>query len=158
MIYGWLAEGVEVLHLAFILFTILGQVMIFIGLALRWQWVRNPWFRWGHLACILFVAGEYVVDNFGTDIACPLTTLEQYLRTQAGEINLEDRNFVARLVDQLTFATDHFLPPLTWEEFSFILMRVYLAFAVLVLGTFILGPPRPFRRRAAPNVEPAIHA
>ncbi len=69
MSYRLAADAVLVLHLFFILFALLGGL-----LALRWRWLV-----WLHLPAAIWVvllefAGWY----------CPLTDLENELRTQAG--------------------------------------------------------------------------
>jgi hypothetical protein len=68
--YGWLADAVLVLHLAFIVFVALGGFLV-----LRWPrlaWVHVPVLVWG--ALIEFSGGT-----------CPLTPLEVSLRQRAGE-------------------------------------------------------------------------
>jgi len=53
---------------AYISYVVLGQLAILVGIVRRWQWIRNPWFRWTHLLMILVVAWEAVQG-----ITCPLT-------------------------------------------------------------------------------------
>ncbi len=70
MVYCVLADLVLVLHLAFILFSIVGGL-----LALRWSWaplVQLPGVAWG---VFIEVSGGI----------CPLTPLENALRRAAGE-------------------------------------------------------------------------
>jgi hypothetical protein len=70
MLYRLLADLVVVLHLAFVLFVVLGGL-----LALRWPraaWIHVPAAVWG--AGIEFVQG-----------ICPLTPLENYFRRLGGE-------------------------------------------------------------------------
>ena len=54
--YGLLADLVVIVHFAYVGFVVIGQLLILIGIVLRWQWIRNPWFRLIHLAMILIVA------------------------------------------------------------------------------------------------------
>ncbi len=70
MLYAVLADAVLLLHLAFILFVLLGAL-----LAWRWRWVA-----WVHLPA---VAWAVLLEFFGW--LCPLTPLEVRLRTVAGE-------------------------------------------------------------------------
>ncbi len=70
MLYAVLADAVLLLHLAFILFVLLGAL-----LAWRWRWVA-----WVHLPA---VAWAVLLEFFGW--LCPLTPLEVRLRTAAGE-------------------------------------------------------------------------
>ena len=70
-----LADGVIFVHLAYVAFAVVGQVLILIGLALRWQWVRNLRFRVVHLVMVEVVALEGWFN-----IRCPLTDVEAVLR------------------------------------------------------------------------------
>jgi len=70
MMVRWAADGVLLLHLAFILFALLGGI-----LAARWRWfplVHLPAAAWG----------LWIELSGGI---CPLTALENTLRHQAGE-------------------------------------------------------------------------
>ena len=75
--YGYLADGVVLLHLAYIGYVVLGQLAIIIAAMFRWQWGRNRWFRATHLLAIGFVVFEYAIgmtlstDNLGTGTALP---------------------------------------------------------------------------------------
>ena len=64
------ADAVVLLHLAFIVFVVLGGVFVF-----RWTWVAGL-----HVPALLWGA---FVELFG--VVCPLTPLEQSLRIAAGE-------------------------------------------------------------------------
>ena len=64
------ADLVVVLHLAFVLFVILGGL-----LALRWGWIK-----WLHLPA----AAWGIAIEFGGWI-CPLTPLENYFRARSGQ-------------------------------------------------------------------------
>lgn len=70
MIYGLLADAVLVLHLAFILFVVLGGL-----LALRWRPVALL-----HIPCAVW---GLLIELYGW--ICPLTPLENSLRAMAGE-------------------------------------------------------------------------
>ena len=52
---------------------------ILAGIALRWAWVRNFWFRTIHLAMIAVVVAESLCG-----IVCPLTDWEDRLREAGG--------------------------------------------------------------------------
>ena len=58
-------------HVSGIAFVLFGLVAILLGLVLGWPWVRNFWFRVGHLAAIGVVAGQALAG-----LICPLTVLE----------------------------------------------------------------------------------
>lgn len=70
MIHRLLADAVLVLHLAFILFVVLGGFLV----------LRRPRLAWLHLP----VAGWGAWIEFAGWI-CPLTPLENWLRAQGGE-------------------------------------------------------------------------
>ncbi len=124
--YSHLADAVVILHGAYVAFVLLGLVAVFIGFLLGWNWVRNVWFRLIHLTMILVVAFEAMMG-----IVCPLTTLENYLRNRAGE-TVRNGSFMAKIVHELLF----------YQAPSWVFTCGYCAFAALVLGTFIIVPPK----------------
>jgi hypothetical protein len=67
---GWLADLVVVLHLGFIVFVVLGGLLV-----LRW-----PRLAWVHLPCAIWGA---LIELAGW--ICPLTPLENRLREMAGQ-------------------------------------------------------------------------
>ena len=70
MTYTLLADLVLIVHLAFVVFVLCGGLLV-----LRWRWIA-----WLHLPAALWGA---VVELTGW--ICPLTPLENWLRTQGGE-------------------------------------------------------------------------
>ncbi|MGB8410560.1 MAG: DUF2784 domain-containing protein, partial [Gallionella sp.] len=69
MLFRLAAEAVLLIHLAFIVFALLGA-----AIAVRWRWVifvHLPAAAWG-----------FFVELTGR--ICPLTSLENYLRARAG--------------------------------------------------------------------------
>jgi hypothetical protein len=78
--YRTFADFVLMTHVSFVGFVIVGLLVILIGGACGWRWIRNPWFRALHLAGI-----GLVVAQAWLGVICPLTTLEMYLREKAGE-------------------------------------------------------------------------
>ncbi|MDQ8022873.1 MAG: DUF2784 domain-containing protein [Moraxellaceae bacterium] len=70
MIWRTLADAVLVLHLAFVLFALLGGL-----LALRWRWLA-----WLHLPALAW--GMWIELSGGI---CPLTPVENALRQRGGE-------------------------------------------------------------------------
>jgi hypothetical protein len=132
MWYGVLADFVVVVHLAYVAFVVLGQLVIIAGAAFRWQWIRNFSFRLIHFAAIVIVALEAV---FG--IECPLTIWEYRLRLLAGEEGSAD-SFVARGVHAVMF----------YEAPDEVFTTAYVSFALAVLLTLWLVPPRRTRHRS----------
>ena len=142
--YEILADCLAAIHLGYLAYVILGQVAILIGWPLHWRWIRNPWFRVSHLAMILIVAGEAVVDY-----ECPLTKWERNLRIHIGQIRddpergkVEEVSFVAGILRSVLYAGSD-------ESFVEYLKPTYYTFAGIVLATVFLVPPR-FRRSGAP--------
>jgi hypothetical protein len=133
MLYSFLADAVVVIHLAYVSFIVVGQLLILLGAALHWSWIRNPWFRWSHLAAIAIVAMESLAG-----IVCPLTHWENELRRLAGQKAVEG-TFVGRWVHAILFFE---LPP---QAFT----TIYVLFAALVLATLLLVPPGRGGARAA---------
>jgi hypothetical protein len=135
MPYSFLADMVVAVHFAYVAFVVVGQLLIVLGVIFRWRWVRNPWFRTLHLLAIALVAAETVLH-----INCPLTDWEDGLRALAGQ-PIEEGSFIGRLLHSLFRFDD-----LDFDHWVF--RAGYIGFAVLVLATFLLAPPRR-RRRAA---------
>jgi hypothetical protein len=97
--------------------------LILAGAIRGWRWIRNPAFRYAHLAAIAFVAIEALAG-----VACPLTLWEDALRQTAPEAP----SFIARWVSRLLY---YDLP-------SWVFSVIYVLFAVAVGVTLWLIPPR----------------
>lgn len=78
MLYKLLADGVVFIHLAYVGFVVVAQLLLLVGLLARWQWVRNFRFRVVHLVMVEVVALE---GYFG--IICPMTEWDGQLRSYA---------------------------------------------------------------------------
>ncbi len=124
-----LADVILVIHFLFILFVIGSLPLIWLGAWLEWEFVRNPWFRFTHLAAILFVVGESLLGT-----VCPLTLLEDSLRHTATV-----GSFIQRWLHRIVF----------YDVSEWILTTIYVLFALLVAITFRLLPPR--HRRPPPS-------
>ena len=122
-----LADVVLTLHVAIATFITLGLPAIWLGWALGWRWIRNPWFRYGHLAAILCVAAEALVG-----VKCPLTILEDALRGLT-----EPRSFIGRWMARLLF----------YQAPDWVFTVVYTTFALATFATFVFI--RPSARSAA---------
>ena len=122
MLRSLLADAVLLIHFAFVLFVTGGLVLIWIGAAAGWQWVRNFWFRVAHLAAIAFVALESLAG-----VWCPLTVWEDALRGATSE-----KSFVARWVHRLMFFQ---LP-------EWVFTVAYVLFGLIVTLTMALIPPQ----------------
>jgi hypothetical protein len=138
MWYRVVADALTIVHLAYVLFVVIGQLLIWAGLIFRWQWVRNPWFRCLHLLAIAIVALETLAE-----VRCPLTVWEEQLREAVGD-ELADGEFVRRYLWPILFSGNYISDNFSGE----VLAYCYYGTAALVLLTFVLAPPR-FRRRDA---------
>jgi hypothetical protein len=133
MWYGFLADVVVGVHFAYVSYVVFGLLLILLGIAFGWQWTRNLWFRLSHLVMILVVAAEALLG-----ITCPLTRWETLLVQASGRPS-EERSFMGRLLNDLMF--------FDCPDNSWIWPVAYVGFAVLVLLTFVIAPPR-WKRRA----------
>lgn len=124
--YTFLADVLVTMHLGIVSFVLFGQIIILLGVCLGWQWVRNLWFRLAHLATIGIVVMESL---FGYE--CPFTTWEHNLRIAAGQ-DASQGSFVGRLMHSLLF----------YQGPEWVFTVCYCVFGLLVLGTFLLAPPR----------------
>lgn len=120
-----LANMVLSVHVGIVVFVVAGLPLIFAGAALGWRWVRNIRWRVLHLAAI-----GYVVIQSWFGIACPLTTLEQWLRRRAGATVYEGE-FIVHWLQTLIFFQ---APP--WA-----FVAAYTAFAALVALAWYRVPP-----------------
>ena len=120
------ADALLVVHFGIAAFIVGGLILTWIGAAAGWRWVRNPWFRYLHLAAIAFVAGEALLG-----IACPLTVWEDLLRG-----GLRPESFVGRWVRRFLY---YEVPQSTFTV-------LYVLWAAATLVTLWLAPPR---RKAA---------
>ncbi len=128
------AHLIVIIHALYFSFVVGGMLLILIGIVRRWQWIRNFWFRAAHLAAIVLVGVEAV---FGW--VCPLTGLEKYFKEQAGEQSYGG-DFVAYWAERLLY----------WDFPQWVFNALHIGFALLVLATFILAPPRwPWKRDKA---------
>jgi hypothetical protein len=124
--YQLLADAVLVVHFGVVLFVVGGLVVVLAGNWLHWAWVNQLWFRVAHLAAIAVVVLQAWLGQY-----CPLTTLESWLRVQAGSGAYE------------TSFIEHWLQRLIYFQAPFwVFTMAYTAFAVLVLWAWWRFPPR----------------
>jgi multisubunit Na+/H+ antiporter MnhB subunit len=125
------ADALLLLHVLFVAFVIVGLVMILLGGAFGWRWVRQPLFRWLHLVAIAVVVGQAWLG-----LVCPLTSWEMALRGRAGEA-VYAGGFIAHWLEQLLY----------YRAPDWVFVLVYSLFGLLVLISWVLVRPRPWRRR-----------
>jgi hypothetical protein len=110
MPYGLLADLIVAIHIAFVVFVVLGGL-----LALRWRWIL-----WLHVPAAVW--GVYIE---ATGRICPLTPLENRLRTAAGGSAYEG-DFLARYLGPILY------PPTLTRE-----MQLALGALVIVINAAI---------------------
>lgn len=123
MLFRLAADAVLLLHLAFILFAVLGG-----ALALRWRWaplVHLPAAAWG-----LFVEI--------TGRICPLTYLENTLRIKAGQSGYAE-SFIEHYLLAIIY------PAGLTREIQFALAGVVIAVNIAIYGWLLV------RKRASPE-------
>jgi hypothetical protein len=104
MLYHLLADLVFVVHLAFIIFVIVGALLVW-----RWRWIVVP-----HLVAVIWgLAIEFL------NAPCPLTPLEQMLLHEAG-----GKAYRGGFVD-------HYIVPLIYPDAR---PRFFLAAGIFLLG------------------------
>jgi hypothetical protein len=124
--YQILADAIVIVHAAYVAFVVGGLAAILLGAAMRWRWTRSFAFRITHLAAIALVCLESIVG-----VMCPLTTLEDSIRSRAGAASYPG-DFIGYWTHRLIF---YDFPP--W-----IFTTSYIAFAAIVAITLFLIPPR----------------
>ena len=115
-------------HVLFVAFVVLGLALILIGKPLDWSWVRNPWFRFGHLAAISIVALQSWLGRI-----CPLTTWEMALRARSGE-GVYSGSFVTHWLESLLY----------FQAPEWVFTVCYTAFAAIVIASWFWVRPRRF--------------
>lgn len=105
MVYSYLADLVLLLHACFILFVLLG------GLLVLWK----PLMAWCHIPAVLWAAG---IEFLGW--ICPLTPLENMLRTRGG-----DTGYTTGFVE-------HYIIPLLYP--AQLTRKMQIGFGLIVLG------------------------
>ena len=120
-----LANGVLVAHVALVAFVVGGLACIIAGNLLGWRWVNRMGFRVAHMTAIVVVIAESWAR-----IACPLTTLESWLRARAGSTAYSG-GFIEHWLQRLLF----------YEAPWWVFAAAYSAFGVLVAATWWYYPP-----------------
>lgn len=111
-----LADIILLLHLAIVFFNTLGLVLVWIGAALGWRWVRIFALRLAQIILMGYIALQAVVGQI-----CPLTLLEDALRGTADE-----RGFIARWASVLLY----------WNAPPWVFAAIYVAWFALMLLTW----------------------
>lgn len=132
MWYGIAADAVVGVHVAYCAYVVLGQLAIIVAAPFKWQWARNPWFRFSHLLAIGIVGYEEL-----RGIRCPLTVWEEQLRALGGQAANGSETFMGRVFHDVLFLDN--LPEVFFTT-------VHIAMLVLIVQALVMYPPRWFRR------------
>ena len=124
--YQQLADTVLVLHFAVVAFVVGGLALVLLGNLRGWRWVNLWGFRLAHIVAIAVV----VVQSWLGEL-CPLTTLESWLRQQAGGTGY-NASFIEHWIQRVLY----FQAPL-W-----VFTLAYTVFGLLVVAAWWHFPPR----------------
>jgi hypothetical protein len=124
--YQLLADVVLFLHLAIVTFVVGGLVLVIIGNLRAWPWVNAAGFRLAHLAAIVIVVAEAWLG-----VACPLTTLEMWLRTKARTTTYVS-SFIEHWVQRILY----------YEAPAWVFTLIYSLFGLAVVITWWYFPPK----------------
>ncbi|HJZ90807.1 MAG TPA: DUF2784 domain-containing protein [Gemmataceae bacterium] len=139
--YGFLADLMVAIHVGYVGYVVLGQLVIWAGWAFGRQFVRNFWFRATHLLAIGVVAYEEVMH-----IRCPLTVWEEHFRELAGQPTTGE-TFLGRLMHSIIF----------YDFEPWVFTVIYMSTLAFVVLTLVFCPPRwPFRHRRDESSTPAV--
>ena len=126
-----LADAVLLLHFAVALFIVGVFFAAPLGKRFGWQWI-NAWpVRVTHLAAISFVAVEAWLGQ-----VCPLTTLESWLRQNAGESGYAG-SFVTHWVQRLLY----------YDAPLWVFTLLYTVMVLAAAALWWRVPPTPRRRQ-----------
>lgn len=125
LLYQLLADAVLILHAAVVAFVVGGLVFVVIGNLRNWRWVNALWFRLAHLGAIALVVAEAWLG-----VACPLTTLEMWLRAKAS-VPTYGGSFIEHWLQRVLY----------YEAPSWVFALGYSLFGLLVLAAWWYFPP-----------------
>ncbi|MFH2011264.1 MAG: DUF2784 domain-containing protein [Pseudomonadota bacterium] len=127
------ADTILLLHVLFVVFVLVGLALIFVGNALAWSWVRNPWFRILHLAAI----GVVVIQSwFG--VICPFTSWEMALRSRAGDF-VYSGTFISHWLEAILY----------YQAPAWVFVVCYTALGAVVITSWFYVRPRSFTKRSS---------
>ena len=130
-LYLLVADLLLLSHVLFVAFVILGLALVLLGKSLNWAWVRNPWFRFAHLAAI----GIVVLQSW-VGLICPLTTWEMALRERAGDV-VYSGTFMSHWLESLLY----------FQAPAWVFAVCYTVFGTIVVASWFWVRPCRFTRR-----------
>jgi hypothetical protein len=124
-LYSLLADAILIVHFAFVVFVVVGFLLILIGLLAKWSWIHNRAFRIAHLVAI----GIVVLQAWFGQL-CPLTVWENTLRQRAGESGYSE-SFIEHWLHKILF----------YEAEPWLFSTIYTVFGAVVLIAWFVGRP-----------------
>ena len=125
-LYQTLADLVLLLHILFVVFVVAALLLTIVGGYRQWQWVLNWWFRVVHLVAIAVVVAQSWVG-----LICSLTSLEMWLRVQAGGKRY-DGSFIQYWLQRFLY----------YDAPAWVFVTAYTVFGLLVVITWLRFPPQ----------------
>jgi hypothetical protein len=119
------ADAILVIHFAFAIFVVGGQLCVVVGYFRTWRWVRNLAFRICHLLAIAIIVAQAWLGRY-----CPLTIWESRLRQAAGQPGYRG-TFVQEWVGKLIY----------YDAPLWVFAMIYSLFGALVLVSWIWVRP-----------------
>ncbi|GAB3696500.1 DUF2784 domain-containing protein [Nocardiopsis oceani] len=94
MVYRLIGEGAMILHMAFLIYVVIGGFI-------AWRWPRTFWI---HFPVALYAFGITVIGW-----ECPLTHVENWGRENAGQAGLPDVGFIDHYLTGVIYPAEHLL-------------------------------------------------
>lgn len=126
MSFAMLADAVLLVHVAIVLFVVVGLLLVVGGNLAGWRWVNHWWLRLLHLGTIGFVVAEAWLG-----VTCPLTTWEVALRRAAGQ-QAYAGDFLQHWLHRLLY----------WDAPAWVFTLAYTLFGLAVAWAWWRWPPR----------------
>jgi len=126
LLYLIAADAILLIHVLFVIFVVLGLLLIFAGKFLAWRWVHNFSFRLSHLVAI-----GVVVLQAWLGAICPFTVWEMNLREKAGD-SVYEGSFITHCLQTLLY----------YRAAEWVFVLLYTLFGVLVIVSWYWVRPR----------------
>ena len=134
MSYRIFADSVIVIHFLFILFMLLGFLLTLYAVLFREKFFDRWVFRSLHLLGIFYVASLSILGKY-----CPLTILENELRSRYAMSSVYSGSFIV-----------HYLEKLVYPDVNPLVIQIPTVFiAVFTIVVFIVKPPKIKKRGQA---------
>lgn len=129
------ADAILFTHVLFVVFVIVGLLLIVAGKVYLWSWIRNPWFRLVHLLAIGIVMLQSWVGTI-----CPLTNWEMEFRSKSGGA-VYAGSFVSHWLEKILY----------YRAPAWVFVFCYTVFGLVVLASWFWVRPRPFSKPKSPG-------